>query len=203
MTPLQEGYAALVDGDPQALSDCRIPARIVARAAAARNARALTPSPVASAPRVPLAIAAAARAPAAPPRPSRAALAAEIHGVAINASRTRAGLQPLSVTELEHEFSEVDRLPAPRTKLSRREAGNAMAQRLGGSPKDQAGIDGMWTGIAEKLNATKPSSATPSAGPASRAPQSRVEVDNMWSSLAADLNKKAGIARTPVGDRAR
>ena len=196
-------YAALVAGDPQALASCRISPRIAAIAETARKQRGSAPSLATSAPRSPAAIAASARAPASAPRPSRALSVASIHLDSINDSRKRAGLQPLSVTELEHEFADLDRSPQARSKLTRREAGNAMAQRLGGAPTDQAGIDGMWTGIAAKLNATMPSSATPSAGPASRAPQSRVEVDNMWSSLAADLNKKAGIARTPVGDRAR
>jgi hypothetical protein len=81
-----------------------------------------------------------------------------------------------------------------------------MAQRLGGAPTDQAGIDGMWTGIARRLNATSApaaSSTTPSPRPASRALQGQADIDSMWGSIASDLNKQAAIARTPVGDRAR
>jgi hypothetical protein len=92
--------------------------------------------------------------------------------------------------------------PGSSRKLSCREKGNAMAQRLGGAPTDQAGIDGMWTGIADKLNATMPSSRTPSPGSASRAPQSQAAIDDMWASLAADGNERAGL-KTPVMDRAR
>jgi hypothetical protein len=194
-------YAMLAAGDPQTLASCRISPRIAAIAETARKQRASVPSPATSAPRAPAAIIAAA------PRPSRAAAIAEIHGVAINASRKRAGLQPLSVTELEHEFSEVDRLPPSRTKISRRDAANMMARRQG-VPTTQAGVDAMHAEIVSKLNATAPlpSSRVPvgaaRTSPAGGAKPTQESVDSMWAGLARNLNAEAGLS-TPVQDRAR
>ena len=201
---LEETYARLAAGDPGAVGNFfgRQSPRLAALAAAARKVRAAAPQ-VASAPRAPASIAASAIAPAAAPRPSRAAEIAEIHSAGINESRRRCGLPPVDAATLATEFSDVDRLPAARSKLTRREAGNLAARQLG-APVDQTSIDSIWTGIVGRLNATLASSSrTPSPGSASRAPQSQASIDDMWSSLAADLNKKAGIARTPVGDRAR
>jgi pyruvate dehydrogenase E2 component (dihydrolipoamide acetyltransferase) len=194
-------YAALAAGDPLALAACHIPPRIVARAAAARKARASLPSPAARAPQAPASI--AAPAPAAAPRPSRAALVAEAHLAAINASRKKCGLAPLSASELATEFAELDRLPTNTTtkKSARRAAANAMAARQG-LPTDQSAIDSIWAVSAQKLNATLPSSSTPSPRPASRAPQGQAAADAMWSSIVAVGNRQAGL-RTPVADRAR
>jgi len=94
--------------------------------------------------------------------------------------------------------------PGSSRKLSRREAGNIAAQRLGG-PVDQASIDSLWTGIAAQRNASVPS--TPIEGrrtsprPASR-PESQAEIDARWTALATGLNKTVGL-RTPIADRAR
>jgi hypothetical protein len=189
-------YHALGAGDPQTLAALGIPPRIAALAAAARKVRAAAPQ-VASAARGAASIAASAIAPAAAPLPSRAALAAEIHGVAINASRTRAGLQPLSVTELEHEFAEVDRLPASRTKISRRDAANMMARRQG-VPTTQAGVDAMHAEIVSRLNATAPSPSSRMPVGAGRTSQSagsnkptQTTVD--WGSIVTKLNAEAGL----------
>jgi hypothetical protein len=93
--------------------------------------------------------------------------------------------------------------PGPSRKLSRREKGNIAAQRLGG-PVDQASIDSLWTGIAAQRNASVPSTPIEGRRASPRpAPQGQGDIDDMWTSLATNLNKRAGIARTPVGDRAR
>jgi hypothetical protein len=184
-------YSLLAQGDAQTLAALGISPRIAALAAEARKRRALAPSPAARAPQAP-------PAPAAARRPSRAAEIAAVHLRGVNESRKRCGLPPVDAATLATEFDDIDQLPPPRTKLTRREAGNAMAQRLGGAPADQTSIDAMWSGIAAQLNAT-PASPPDSA---SRAPQSQASIDDMWGSLATDLNKKAGLA-TPVMDRAR
>jgi hypothetical protein len=103
------------------------------------------------------------------------------------------------VTQLEHEFSEVDRLPPPRTKLSRRDAANMMARRQG-VPTTQAGVDAMHAEIVSRLNATAPSpssrmpvgAARPS--PAGGAKPSQASADAMWAGLARQLNDEAGLA---------
>jgi pyruvate dehydrogenase E2 component (dihydrolipoamide acetyltransferase) len=198
-------YAALAAGDPLALAACHIPPRIVARAAAARKARASLPSPAARAPQAPASI--AAPAPAAAPRPSRAALVAEAHLAAINASRKKCGLAPLSASELATEFAELDRLPTNTTtkKSARRAAANAMAARQG-LPTDQAAIDSRWAASAQKLNASLPSSRTPigaaRTSSAGGAKPSQGDIDARWSEIVTKLNAEAGLA-TPVGDRAR
>ena len=184
-------YAALAAGDPLALAACHIPPRIVARAAAARKARASLPSPAARAPQAPASI--AAPAPAAAPRPSRAALVAEAHLAAINASRKKCGLAPLSASELATEFAELDRLPTNTTtkKSARRAAANAMAERQG-LPTDQSAIDTVWTGIAGRLNATL-APAAPSTTPSPRPPrahQSQAEIDAVEHETASKLFPK-------------
>jgi hypothetical protein len=201
MSP-NDTYAALAAGDPLALAACHIPPRIVARAAAARKARASLPSPAARAPQAPASI--AAPAPAAAPRPSRAALVAEAHLAAINASRKKCGLAPLSASELATEFAELDRLPTNTTtkKSARRAAANAMAARQG-LPTDQAAIDDRWTALATKLNVAPREPTRRAAGGDARQPQDgQAAIDADWSSIVTKLNAEAGLA-TPVMDRAR
>jgi hypothetical protein len=141
MSPLEENYVRLARGDPDTVG--RLVARqsphVAALAAAARKARAAAPSPAPSAPRGQASIAASASAPAAAPRPSRAAQHAEIHLAGVNDGRKRAGLALLTAAELATEFADLDRSPQARSKLTRREAGNAMAQRLGGAPDGSSG----------------------------------------------------------------
>jgi hypothetical protein len=112
---------------------------------------------------------------------SRAAQVAEIHGRAINASRKRCGLAPLTSAELAHEFADLDHSP-PRAK--------------GGSPRTNTGAaDAMWGGIVARLNKAAPASRTPiaarraSPAPANTQPNRAVD----WSSIAADLNREAGL----------
>jgi hypothetical protein len=193
-------YAALAASDPETVR--RFAPGVATLAAAARKQRASSPPPPAtSAPRAPASIAASASAPAAAPRPSRAAEIAAVHLAGVNESRKRAGLAPASAAELEREFADIDPLPPPRTKLTRREAGNIAARQMG-APADQAGIDAMWSGISAQRNATLVlAGTTQSQRRASRA-QGQAEADAMWTSLATGLNKAAGLA-TPVQDRAR
>jgi hypothetical protein len=193
-------YRALASGDPGMVR--KFAPRVAAQAAAARKARASLPSPAARAPQAHAFIAAPAIATAPPaPRPSRAAQYAEVHLAGVNDSRKRAGLAPASAEELEREFADIDQLPPPRTKLTRREAGNIAARQMG-APADQAGIDAMWSGISAQRNATlAPAGTTQSQRRASRA-QGQAVADAMWTSLATGLNKAAGLA-TPVQDRAR
>jgi hypothetical protein len=135
------------------------------------------------------------------PLPSRAASIAEIYLDPINASRKRAGLEPLAACELAHEFADVDSLPARTRKLSRRGAGNLAVLRSGG-PTDQAGIDAMWSGITAKLNASLPASRTPIGAHRSLSTVSveptQTAVD--WGSIAAELNREAGL-RAPARNR--
>jgi hypothetical protein len=197
MSPLEETYKRLAAGDSAEIGRlvARQSPRIAALAAAARKQRASSPPSLAtSAPRAPASIAAA-------PRPSRAAEIAAVHLAGVNESRKRAGLAPASAAELEREFADIDQLPPPRTKLTRREAGNIAARQMG-APADQAGIDAMWSGISAQRNATLAlAGTTQSQRRASRA-QGQAEADAMWTSLATGLNKAAGLA-TPVQDRAR
>jgi hypothetical protein len=84
---------------------------------------------------------------------SRAAQAADVHCGPVNESRKRCGLSLLTAIELTREFADLDRLPAPtKAKVSRRDAGNAVAARQG-VPSTQASIDAMWAGIAAKRKA--------------------------------------------------
>ena len=140
-----------------------------------------------------------------PDRASRAAEVAAIYLGPINGSRKRAGLEPLAAAELEREYADLDRLPPPSTKRSRRDAGNLAALRSGG-PVDQAGIDAMWAGLAAKLNAALPESGGPIG--ARRPPvamgggkPTQAETDGMWGSIAARLNAESGL-RPPARRRA-
>jgi hypothetical protein len=200
----QDVYRALADGDPEAVQ--RFAPRVASLAAAARKARASAlPSPAPRAPQAPLPAAstgsrrlpASSAAPARIDRPSRAAEVAAVHGDAINASRKRAGLPPLSAAELEREFVEVDQLPPARGKVSRRDRGNAMAAQMG-VPALQQGIDDMHAGIVAKLNATPPSRQGPDEGRRASpgVKQTQAEVDDMWTSLVNDHNRQAGL-KTP------
>jgi hypothetical protein len=115
---------------------------------------------------------------------SRAAQVAEIHGRAINASRKRCGLAPLTAAELAHEFADLDRSP-PRAKV--------------GSPRTNTGAaDTMWGGIVARLNTTvraKPIGlssgriASPAASPGN---SSNRTVD--WGEISRGLNEQAGLA---------
>ena len=133
------------------------------------------------------------------PRSSRAAQVAEIHRDAINASRERCGLAPLSAADVAQEFADLDRLPQRAKTATRRDAGNLMALRQG-VPVSQGRIDEMHREIVAKLNATLPartSPSTPSPKPASRAPRGHAEIDAMYAEIAAKLNAEAGL-KTPA-----
>jgi hypothetical protein len=140
------------------------------------------------------------------PQASRAAQVAEIHLAGINASRQRCGLPPLAASELAREYADLDRLPAPTKKVSRRDAGNLAVLRSGG-PTDQAGLDAMWSGIAAKLSASQSASRTPiGARPAlptaGSVKPNQMSIDSMWSSLATGLNAEAGL-KSLARNRAR
>jgi hypothetical protein len=185
-------YAALANGDPQALARCRIAPGVAALALAARKKRLTSAptSPKASAPpRAPASVTSAR--PTTAPRPSLA----EIHLAGVNASRTRCGLEPLSMAELEREFADVDREP-PHTMTkaaARRAAANAMAARQGLST-NQTAIDHAWSESAQKLNATLPVKRS-AAGPE---PVQAQHVD--WSAITTKLNAEAGL-KTPSRPR--
>jgi hypothetical protein len=119
------------------------------------------------------------------PTLSRAHQVASIHGRAINESRKRAGLKPLSADELTSAFADVDREPfrkavAPRTTSS------------------TAAADAMWSGIVDRLDKAAPASRTPIAAgrtsPASSAAAGRVDAAVDWSSIAEAMNREAGLA---------
>jgi hypothetical protein len=141
---------------------------------------------------------------AAPPQLSRAAQAAEIHLAGVNASRKRCGLAPFSEAELAHEFEELDLLPPARAKVTRRDAGNLAAQRLG-APSSAQEIETMWSGVVARLNASPPARGAPAADRREAAagddgrPQ-QVAVD--WNSIASRLNAEAGLV-TPDRGRTR
>ena len=181
-------YRDLAAGDPAAVQ--RFAPRVAALAAAERRKRlAAAPAPVrASIPARALPIAASSV-----PAPARPSLA-EIHGAGINETRRRAGLEPLSMAELEREFADVDReLPHTMTKAAaRRVAANEMAARQG-LRTDQAGIDAMWAAAASR-GRDEGRRASPGVK------QTQAEVDDMWASLVADGNKQAGL-RTPSRPR--
>jgi hypothetical protein len=141
---------------------------------------------------------------AAPPQPSRAAQAAEIHLAGVNASRKRCGLAPFSEAELAHEFAELDQLPPARARVTRRDAGNLAAQRLG-APSSSQEIKSMWDGIVARLNASLPARGAPAADRRDAAarddgrPQ-HAAVD--WGEISNKLNREAGLA-TPDRGRTR
>jgi hypothetical protein len=190
----QEVYRDLAGGDPQMLARLGIPPRIAQLAEEARRKRlataALTPPRTAPV-RSPASVTSAT--PTTATRPSLA----EIHGPGINASRTRAGLAPLTSAELEHEFADVDREPMNATtkKSARRAAANAMAARQG-LPTDQAAIDDRWTALATKLNAApREPTRRAAGGDARQPPGGQASIDARWATLAANLNKQAGLAK--------
>jgi hypothetical protein len=181
-------YAALANGDPQALARCRIPPGVTALALAARKKRLADVTRAGAAARPTTAVR-----PPEPPEPARPSLA-DIHGPSINESRKRAGLAPLTSAELELEFADVDREP-PHTMTkaaARRVAANEMAARQG-LRTDQAGIDAMWATAASR-GRDEGRRASPGVK------QTQAEVDDMWASLVADGNKQAGL-RTPSRPR--
>jgi hypothetical protein len=124
---------------------------------------------------------------------SRAAHVAEIHGSAINASRTRCGLEPVDAATLAREFADLDRLPA-RAK--------AVAPRT--TSRDGA-VDAMWGGIVTRLNSTLAGrvpivAARPWPGASGVVGRFDAAVD--WGSIASALNTEAGL-KTPVRTNAR
>jgi hypothetical protein len=216
-------YHALAAGDPDAVR--RFAPRVAALAAEARKASAST-ARAPSSPRSTTAATPALRSISPPGNidmtsqlasagASRAAQAAEIHLGPINASRKRCGLPPLTASELASEFADLDRMPAPAAKTSRREAANMRVSRRGG-PTTQAAIDAMWSGIAAKRNAELAARRPPLGSSASRRDspdladtsqaaahrQSQAEIDSMWTGIARSLNAEAGL-RTPARGHAR
>jgi hypothetical protein len=118
---------------------------------------------------------------------TQAAAAAEIHGAAINQSRRRCGLPPLTASEMTSAFADVDRSPV-RKAVVRRTISNT------------GSADSMWTGIVGRLNASLPSRAPIAAGhpsPASVAAEGRVDAIVDWGALAHRLNREAGLV-TPA-----
>jgi hypothetical protein len=205
-------YAALAAGDPAALTSFgldRTAPHIVALAAAARRER-LAPKVAAQKPSTCITSSTIRNTSmtypardAAPPQPSRGARSAEVFLGPINMSRMRAGLEPLAAADLAHEFSDIDRLPPERAKLSRHDAGNLAAQRMG-APTSAQDIDAMWGGIVARLNATLPASRGPDAGRRAAGDDGRREqgaaVD--WGSITAKLNAENGLT-PPARGRAR
>jgi hypothetical protein len=118
---------------------------------------------------------------------TQAAAAAEIHGAAINQSRRRCGLPPLTASEMTSAFADVDRSPV-RKAVVRRTISNT------------GSADSMWTGIVGRLNASLPSRAPIAAGhpsPESSDGDGRVDAVVDWSALARNLNDEAGL-QTPA-----
>jgi hypothetical protein len=138
-------YAALAAGDPLALAACHIPPRIVARAAAARKARASPPSPVASAARGQASIAASAIAPAAPPRPSGTLARRRAEG---NAIASRQGV-PTDQAAIDAMWSaSATRLNAKMPSASSTSPSPRSASRAQG----QADVDSMWASLVAEGN---------------------------------------------------
>jgi hypothetical protein len=116
---------------------------------------------------------------------SRATQVASIHFGSINDSRKRAGLTPLTMSEVAASFADVDRYPA-RTKDVAKPASSSHA------------ADSMWGGIVARLNTTvraKPIGlssgliASPTASPGN---SSNRTVD--WGDISRGLNEQAGLA---------
>jgi hypothetical protein len=92
----------------------------------------------------------------------------------------------------------------PTATLSRRRSiGNSIAQRQG-IPTTQAAVDGLWSGIVTRLNATVVPASRAPVGPsgerssaAGGAKPTQASVDSMWTSLASELNAEAGL-KTPA-----
>jgi hypothetical protein len=115
---------------------------------------------------------------------SRATQVASIHFGSINDSRKRAGLTPLTTSEVAASFADVDRYPA-RTKDVAKPA-----------PSSQA-ADSMWGSIVQKLNATVPTRAPIAPVRSSPTPANNRAVD--MSAIAAKLNAEAGLPARRAG----
>ena len=125
------------------------------------------------------------------PTLSRAHQAADVHGRAINASRKRAGLKPLSADELTSEFELVNRSSSRTKSATRRTFSNTGA------------ADSMWTAIVGRLNASLPGRAPIAAGRTSESSGAvgRVDASVDWAGICHQLNTEAGL--TPPARSAR